>query len=138
MPNAKIVTEVSVDRVQNAAKYLSILLYLNKDNLKIVKKGVEELASITEQEVQVLAYAAVAGDLSTVKSRNGCLDYLKISKPTLNNAISKLQRVGVLVKTDRTRVHPGLQMDFSTNIILQINLNEQARYSKEGVTEARD
>lgn len=126
MPNAKILTEVSLDRVQNAAKYLTILLYLNKDNLKITIKGVEKVVSITEQEIQVLAYAAVAGDLSTVKSRNGCQDYLKISKPSLNNAISKLQRVGMLIKTDRTRVHPGLQMDFSNNIILQINLNEQA------------
>ena len=59
MPNAKILTEVSIDRVQNAAKYLTILLYLNKDNLKITTKGIERVVSITEQEIQVLDIAEI-------------------------------------------------------------------------------
>lgn len=123
--DAKILTEMSKDRVQKVAKYLTIIVNLNREHFIIKVKGVEKIASITEQDIQVLAYAAVAGDISTMKSRSGCQNYLKISRHSLNNAISKLQRVGLLIKTDRTRINPGLKLDFSKDIHFTITFNEQ-------------
>lgn len=136
MNAAKSLTDTSEDRVQKVAKYLEIMIGLNRQHLKMVVKGKEKLVNVTEQEIKVLAYAAVMGDISTVKSRTGCQKYLSTSRHSLNNAISKLTRLGLLTKTDRTRVHPDLQLDFTKNINLIINLNEQAGDSKNSSREA--
>lgn len=97
------------DRYKLVEAYYKVLLKLNN-------------VDITEQQVKVLAMAGVYGDISTVRSRNGIREYLKISIHSLNNAVSKLTRKKLLVKGDRTRVIPALQMDFSKDLQLIINL----------------
>lgn len=137
--DAKEIAVQTADRVQKVAKYLEVIINLNKEFFKIVVKGVEKPASITEQEIKILAYAATMGDINTMKSRTGCQNYLGISRHSLNNAISKLQRVGLLVKVDnRTRLHENLRLDFSKKINLILRFNEQTRDSTDSSGETSD
>lgn len=100
------------DKVELVKAYFTLLLGLNKIHL-------------TNQELGVLAYAALEGEMTTVKAKTGVMNYFKIPQHSLNNVISKLQRKKLLIKTDRTRVIPALSLDYGKDLQLIINLNER-------------
>lgn len=107
------------DRVELVSKVLHIILTLSN-------------RKITKHENKILAYAAVAGNISTIKTRKGCMEYMGgISEYSLNNASSILQRKGLLQKKDgKISIVDGLKFDFTKDLLLNISLNGPQDNSK--------
>ena len=105
----KIQAEVDSD-LQKAIKYYSILCAV---------KGIK----LSRRQLELLSFIAVKGTISSPAVRKEFVDTFKSSLASLENLKGKLVRKGWLVEVDRKyRVNPRLLIDFSKDIILQINL----------------
>ena len=104
------IKRTEVDNFSLAEKYYSILSAIN--NLKL-----------TTREIQLIAYTAIKGNISYKHLREEFCEKHKTTSPTINNIISKLKKMGVLVK-DKTKVkvNPGIIIDFNNNLTLNIKL----------------
>ena len=94
--------------------------------------------ALTEREVQLLAYTAVRGSISYATVREDFCKIYSSSFPTINNIVSKLKRVGILVKAGKQIVvNPRIALDFSKPLILQITLtvNNEHRETQEHASE---
>lgn len=93
-----------------AEKYYSILSVLN--DLKL-----------TQRETQLIAFTAIKGNISYKHLREEfCIKY-NTSSPTINNMISKLKKMNVLVKDkSKVKVNPIIILKFSNDIKLDITL----------------
>jgi hypothetical protein len=100
----------SIDVYASAEKYYSLLSTLN--GLKL-----------TEREIQLVAFTAIKGNISYANIREEfCVKY-KSSAPTINNIISKLKKLGVLVKDGtKVKVNSVIVLNFENDIVLQISL----------------
>lgn len=98
------------DEVAIGMKYYSLISELN--NLKL-----------TERELQLMAFTANRGTISSLSAKQEFSRRFNSSIPTINNMISKLSRMGLLVKINRkTRVNPKISIDFSSGVVMQIIL----------------
>jgi DNA-binding MarR family transcriptional regulator len=93
-----------------AEKYYYILSVLN--DLKL-----------TEREAQLIAFTAIKGNISYKHLREEfCIKY-NTSSPTINNIISKLKKMNILVKDkSKVKVNPVIILKFSSDIKLEITL----------------
>jgi len=113
-PTRKIIAQklktAQIDNYQLAEKYYKILSDVNSLNL-------------TEREVQLVAFTAVKGNISYANNRQEfCVKYGS-SEATIYNIISRLKRIGVLVKEGtKTKVNPIISLDFDNDLRLEINL----------------
>ena len=79
---------------------------------------------LTEREIQLVAFTAVRGNISYSNIRQEFCEKYKSSSPTINNMISKLKKLGVLVKDgSKVKVNPMIVLNFEDNIVLQITLS---------------
>lgn len=93
-----------------AEKYYSILSAVNNLHL-------------TERELQLMAFTAVKGNISYANIRKEFCEKHSTTNPTINNIISKLKRMGVLVKDGtKVKIHPVILLNFEKDITLEINL----------------
>lgn len=98
------------DVLVRAYRYYSILSVVNDLRL-------------TEREIQLLAFTAVKGNISYKYVRDEFCEMYKSSSPTINNMISKLKKMGVLVKdATKTKVAPIIALDFENDITLEIKI----------------
>lgn len=106
------------DDVNLAIYYYSLLFSFNKLN-------------VTEREIQMVAFAAVKGNISYAEIREEFCKIYSSSNPTINNMVSKLKKMKVLIKDNgKIKVNPSICPKFGTadSIILQITLtNEEFR-----------
>jgi predicted HTH transcriptional regulator len=87
-----------------------------------ILSGVNDL-HLTEREIQLIAFAAVRGNISYANIRKDFCDMFNTSSATINNIISKLKKVGVLIKDGtKVKVNPVIVLDFNKNISLEIKL----------------
>ena len=94
-----------------AEKYYSVLSAIN--NLKL-----------TEREIQLIAFAAIKGNISYANVREEFCERYKSSAATINNIISKLKKQGVFVKDGtKVKVNPVIILDFEKTIVLQITIS---------------
>ena|SRR5688572_10379066 len=78
--------------------------------------------SLTEREIQLIAFTAVRGNISYSTNREEFCTLYKSSSPTINNIISKLKKLGLLVKEGgKIKVNPLYLLDFNNNLVLQIS-----------------
>lgn len=78
---------------------------------------------LTKREVQLVAFTSVRGNISYSNIREEFCNKYKSSPPTINNIISKLKRVGVLVKDgSKIKVNPMIVLDFMNDIILEVKI----------------
>lgn len=93
-----------------AERYYSILSAINDLHL-------------TEREIQLISFTAIKGNISYKHLREEfCLKH-NTSSPTINNMISKLKRMKVLIKdASKVKVNPLLILDFNNEIQLNISL----------------
>lgn len=95
------------------AKYFKILFTLNDIH-------------VTGQEVNVLAYTAYYGEMSTIRPRSACMRGLNIPVNSLNNAVHTLHKKKLLQKIgpDKTIViNPALGLSsFKEDLMLRISL----------------
>jgi DNA-binding MarR family transcriptional regulator len=93
-----------------AEKYYSVLSAVN--NLKL-----------TQREIQLMAFTAISGNMSYKHIREEFCKKHDTTSATINNIISKLKRMGVLVKNgSKIKVNPVILLDFSNNIMLEVKL----------------
>lgn len=102
--------KVENDIFSIAEKYYLILSIVN--NLKL-----------TERETQLIAYTAIKGNISYKYLREEFCEKHNTSPATINNIISKLKRMGVLIKdASKVKVNPIIILNFKNDIKLEINL----------------
>lgn len=93
-----------------AEKYYAILSVINNLNL-------------TEREIQLVAFTAIKGNISYANNREEFCAKHKSSEATIYNIISKLKKVGVLVKDgNKVKVNPVIALDFNSNLYLEVKL----------------
>ena len=107
---AQKLKKVVSDPIQSAELYYTVLSAINNLNL-------------TTREIQLIAFTAVKGNISYANIRKEFCETYKSSPPTINNIISKLKKLGIFVKDGtKVKVNPIIILDFSQNIILQLNV----------------
>lgn len=104
------------DEFELAQKYYAILSDVN--DLQLAKK-----------EIQLIAFIAVRGNITEKNLREEfCRDY-NTTVATINNMVSRLSKYEnsrILIKDVKdklTKVNPVIQLDFNSDIILQIELS---------------
>jgi len=101
----------SEDKYKQAEKYYAVLSAINNLHL-------------TERELQLIAFTAIHGNMSYAYIREEFCAKYKTTNPTINNIISKLKKMGVLVKeAGKIKVNPVIVLDFEKEIRLAITLN---------------
>lgn len=109
------ITKKSEDSFALAEMYYSILSVIN--SLKL-----------TNREIQLLAYSAVKGNLSNANVKEGFKNKYDTSLPTVTNIISRLRKIGVLIKKDRKIIiNPVIALDFEQEVHLNIRLYAEAK-----------
>ena len=98
------------DEYALAMKYYGIISVLN--NL-----------SLTERETQLIAYTAIRGNMTMINVREDFCKRYSSSLATINNIVSRMKEIGVMVKVDgKNVVNPAIVLDFKKEIVLQISL----------------
>lgn len=93
-----------------AERYYSILSAVNSLHL-------------TEREIQLVAFTAIKGNISYANIRKEFCERNSTTNPTINNIISKLKKLHILVKDGtKVKVNPIILLDFEKDIVLEINL----------------
>ena len=93
-----------------AEKYYSILSAVNNLHL-------------TKREIELIAFTAVKGNMSYASVREEFCQKHNTTSPTINNIISKLKKMGILIKdASKVKVNPVILLDFSKDITLEIKL----------------
>ena len=78
---------------------------------------------LTEREIQLIAFAAIRGNISYANIRQDFCDMFNTSSATINNIISKLKKVNVLIKDGtKVKVNPVIVLDFNKALTLEIKL----------------
>lgn len=78
---------------------------------------------LTERELQLVAFTAVKGNISYSNIREEFCQKYSSTPPTINNLISKLKRMGVLVKDgSKVKVNPMIVLNFENDILLEVRL----------------
>lgn len=96
-----------------AEKYYTFLSVVNNLNL-------------TEREVQLVAFTAIKGNISYANNRQEFCEKHSSSEATIYNIISKLKKIGVLVKEgNKVKVNPVISLDFESDLVLEIKLNHE-------------
>ena len=102
------------DEFSSAESYYNILSSINK-------------LGLTEREVQLIAFTAIRGNISTPNVRQEFCERYSSTVPTISNMISKLKKSNILVKEKgKVKVNPIIVLDFTRPIILQISLNHES------------
>lgn len=98
-------------KMEIALKYYHIISILN--NL-----------ALTERQIELIAHTAVRGNISSATSKDEFIRIYGSSRPTINNMISKLAKMGLLVKNaGKITVNQLIKLDFSKgNYLFQISL----------------
>lgn len=93
-----------------ATKYLTLLSVLS---------GLD----LTPREVQLLAFTATRGSISSGGARAQFMELYGSSKASIANMVHKLTQRGLLVKEGgKIRVHPQLSLDYTHPVILNLML----------------
>lgn len=96
--------------IHRAVKYYSILSVLND-------------LELTDKQVELLAFTSIRGTITSPSARKEFVEMFDSSLPSLENIKGKLVRRGWLTKIEgKYRVNPRVNLDFTKDIILQINL----------------
>jgi hypothetical protein len=102
--------KAETDVFEAAHRYYAILSAVNSLNL-------------TERELQLVSFTAVKGNISYGNIREEFCEKYKSSPPTINNIISKLKRIGVLVKDgSKIKVNPVITLDFENDVVLEVKI----------------
>lgn len=99
-----------------------------KDIYSIAERYYNVLSAIndlhlTKREMQLMAFAAVKSNISYANIRQEFCERYGSSGATINNLISKLKRMGLLVKDGtKTKVNPLILLDFTKPLTMEVKL----------------
>lgn len=98
------------DAYQLAETYYRLLSSLNSLDL-------------TEREIQLVAHAAIHGNISNVEVKRGFCEKHNTSVQTVYNIVAKLLKMKVLIKENgKTKVNPIIVPKFDGALVLEITL----------------
>ena len=105
------IRRVEKDEFAIAEKYYSLLSAVNNLHL-------------TNREVQLVAFTAIRGNISYASNRKEFCTKHGTTSPTINNIISKLKKINVLVKDgSKVKVNPVILLPFEKeDVTLEIKL----------------
>ena len=105
------IRRVEKDEFAIAEKYYSLLSAVNNLHL-------------TNREVQLVAFTAIRGNISYASNRKEFCEKHATTSPTINNIISKLKKINVLVKDgSKVKVNPVILLPFEKeDVTLEIKL----------------
>ena len=79
--------------------------------------------SLTKREIQLVAFTAIRGNISYANIREDFCRKHSTSSPTINNMISHLKKLHVLVKeVGKIKVNPVILIPFDNDIKMEINI----------------
>lgn len=112
--NKKTIVQKFLRKLDNeyvvAEKYYSLLSTIN---------GLQ----LTTREIQLIAFTAIQGNISYGSIKEEFCNRHNSTSATINNMISKLKKIKVLVKDGhKTKVNPAIVLNFKNNITLEINI----------------
>ena len=97
-------------------------LYKVAERYYTILSAVNDLR-LTEREIQLIAYTAIKGNISYANNRKEFCEIYKTTSPTINNIISKLKKINVLVRDGKTvKVNNIIVLDFTKDVTLEIKL----------------
>ena len=98
------------DPFSSAEMYYTVLSAFN--NLKL-----------TQREIQLIAFAAIKGNISYANIREEFCTKYNSSTPTINNIISRLKKMKILIKDgSKIKVNPVILLNFENDVVLQITI----------------
>lgn len=107
--------------VQKLRKYETDV-YASAQRYYAVLSAINDLF-LTEREIQLIAFTAVKGNISYKNIREEFCEKYKSSAPTINNMISKLKKMGVLVKDgSKVKVNGMITLAFENDIVLEVKI----------------
>lgn len=82
--------------------------------------------TLTERQLQLVAYTAVRGTISSINAKEGFAKTFDSSVATVNNMIGELKNIGLIKKiNNKYKVPPHIVPDFQKkDLILQITLKK--------------
>ena len=96
--------------LERALRYYSMISVWNNLNL-------------SQRQIQLLAHTAVRGTISSLSSKEEFCKLFGSSPATVNNMISELSSIGLLVKVQgKYKVNKAIDLDFSKDLILVFKL----------------
>lgn len=99
-----------------------------EDNILLAERYYTVLSAVnglklTQREIQLIAFAAIRGNISYANIRKDFCETYGTTNPSVYNIISKLKRMGVLVKDGtKVKVNPQILLNFENDITLEIRL----------------
>lgn len=101
---------VEVDDYQMAERYYTILSAIN--NLKL-----------TQRELQLISFTAIRGNISYANIRKDFCEKYGTTNPSINNIISRMKKLGILVKDgSKVKVNSQILLNFENDITLEVRL----------------
>ena len=80
---------------------------------------------LTKRELQLVAFTAIKGNISYASNRKEFCEKYNTTGASINNIVSKLKKMKVLVKDgSKVKVNPVITLDFTKEIHLEIKLLE--------------
>lgn len=99
-----------------------------EDNFMLAQKYYRILSDVndlrlTDREIQLLAFAAIKGNISYASNREEFCTRFNSSGATINNMISKMKKMGVFIKDgSKVKVNPMILLNFENDLSLEIKL----------------
>ena len=104
---------IEKDVLSSAQRYYTILSAINDLHL-------------TEREIQLVAFTAIRGNISYSNNREEFCQLYKSSAPTINNIISKLKKLKLLIKDGtKVKVNPAIVLNFENDVVLEMKMTIQ-------------
>jgi hypothetical protein len=101
---------------------------VENDNFSLAERYYTLLSAVnslglTEREIQLIAFTAIKGNISYANIREEFCKKYNSSSATINNIISKLKKLNVLVKDGgKVKVNNVIVLDFAKDITLEIKM----------------
>lgn len=108
-----------------------VIQTLKKDFREEIKKATMYYAllsvwsnlGLTERKIQLLAFTAIRGTISSPSSKEEFSRLYGSSSATINNIISELREMGLLIKSNgKYKVNDKINLDFSKDLLIGFKL----------------
>lgn len=78
---------------------------------------------LTQREIELVAFTAVRGNISYANIRKDFCETYGTTNASINNIISKLKRMGILVREGgKVRVNPQILLNFENDVTLELRI----------------
>jgi DNA-binding MarR family transcriptional regulator len=96
--------------------------YLLAERYYVLLSAINDL-KLTQREIQLIAFTAIKGNISYANIRQEFCEKYGTTNASINNIISRLKKMGVLVKDgSKVKVNPKILLNFENDVTLEIRL----------------